>query len=60
METVAFILLGFFVGGVIGWLWAGRESAGAKQTVETLRRQLDEVVKEPLACALSSTLATQA
>ena len=46
METVAFILLGFFVGGVIGWLWAGRESAGAKQTVETLRRQLDEVVKE--------------
>ena len=46
METVAFILLGLIVGGVIGWLWASREAAGAKQTVETLRLQLDEVVKE--------------
>jgi DNA recombination protein RmuC len=46
METVAFILLGLFVGGVIGWLWASREAAGARQTVDTLRIQLDEVVKE--------------
>ena len=46
METVAYILLGLIVGGVIGWLWASREAAGAKQTVETLRLQLDEVVKE--------------
>jgi DNA recombination protein RmuC len=46
METTAFILLGLFIGGVIGWLWASRESAGAKQTVENLRLQLDEVVKE--------------
>jgi DNA recombination protein RmuC len=46
METVAFILLGLFVGGVIGWLWASRDSASAKQTVENLRLQLDEVVKE--------------
>jgi DNA recombination protein RmuC len=46
METAAFILLGLLVGGVIGWLWASRESAGAKQTVENLRLQLDEVVKE--------------
>jgi DNA recombination protein RmuC len=46
METTAFILLGLFIGGVIGWLWASRESAGAKQTVENLRLQLDEVIKE--------------
>jgi DNA recombination protein RmuC len=46
METAAFILLGLLVGGVIGWLWASRESAGAKQTIENLRLQLDEVVKE--------------
>ena len=46
METVAFILLGLLVGGVIGWLWASREAAGAKQTVDALRLQLDEVVKE--------------
>ena len=46
MEIVAFILLGLIIGAVIGWLWAGRETAGAKQSVETLRLQLDEVVKE--------------
>jgi DNA recombination protein RmuC len=46
MEIAAFILLGLLVGGVIGWLWASRESAGARQTVENLRRQLDEVVEE--------------
>ena len=46
METVAFILLGLLVGGVIGWLWASREAAGAKQTVDALRLQLDEVLKE--------------
>ena len=46
MEIAAFILLGLLIGGVIGWLYASRESAGAKHTVETLRLQLDEVVKE--------------
>ena len=34
------------LGALLGWLWAGREAAGARQTVENLRLQLDEVVKE--------------
>ena len=46
MEMVAFVLLGLAVGAVIGWLWASRDAAGAKQTVENLRLQLDAVVKE--------------
>jgi DNA recombination protein RmuC len=46
VETAAFVLLGLLVGGVIGWLYASRESAGARQTVDNLRLQLDEVVKE--------------
>ena len=44
--VVAFVLIALIVGGAIGWLWASRETAGAKQTVESLRLQLDEVVKE--------------
>jgi DNA recombination protein RmuC len=40
------LLLGLGVGAFIGWLWASREAAGAKQTVENLRLQLDEVVRE--------------
>jgi DNA recombination protein RmuC len=42
----AFIFLALAVGGLIGWLIGGREGAGAKQTVENLRLQLNEVVKE--------------
>ncbi|HEU5482063.1 MAG TPA: DNA recombination protein RmuC [Sphingomicrobium sp.] len=34
------------LGGIIGWLLGNRDGAGAKQTVENLRLQLDEVVKE--------------
>jgi DNA recombination protein RmuC len=44
--VVAFVVLALAIGAVLGWLWASRESAGAKQTVENLRLQLDEVVKE--------------
>jgi len=44
--VVAFVLIALIVGGALGWLWASREAAGAKQTVESLRLQLDEVVKE--------------
>ena len=46
MEIATFIVLGLLVGGVIGWLYASRDSAGAKQTVQSLRLQLDEVIKE--------------
>ena len=34
------------VGALIGWLLGSREGTGAKQTVENLRMQLDEVVRE--------------
>jgi DNA recombination protein RmuC len=44
--VIAFVLVALIVGAVFGWLWASREAAGAKQTVENLRLQLDEVVKE--------------
>lgn len=40
------LVLGLVAGAIIGWLWASREAAGARQTVENLRMQLDEVVKE--------------
>jgi DNA recombination protein RmuC len=42
LAIAAALLLGAF----IGWLWAGREATAAKQTVESLRLQLDAVVKE--------------
>jgi DNA recombination protein RmuC len=41
---VGLIALG--LGALIGWLLAGRHSAGAKLTVDNLRAQLDEVIKE--------------
>ena len=46
METAAFILLGLLIGGVIGWLVASREAAAGRQTAQSLRLQLDEVIKE--------------
>jgi DNA recombination protein RmuC len=45
--TVIIVALGgLFLGAVIGWLFGSRDGAGARQTVENLRLQLDEVVKE--------------
>jgi DNA recombination protein RmuC len=44
--AIAFVLVALIVGAALGWLWASREATGAKQTVENLRLQLDEVVKE--------------
>jgi DNA recombination protein RmuC len=42
----AFIPMALILGTVLGWLWASRESAGARQTVESLRLQLDEAIRE--------------
>ena len=46
LTVVAFVVLALVVGAMIGWLYASREAAGAKHTVESLRLQLDEVVRE--------------
>ena len=43
---VAAALAGMALGAVIAWLYASREAAAAKQTVDTLRLQLDGVVTE--------------
>lgn len=43
---VAAALAGLVLGALIAWLYASRESAGAKQAVDALRLQLDGVVKE--------------
>ncbi|MFL6729317.1 MAG: DNA recombination protein RmuC, partial [Sphingomicrobium sp.] len=48
MEATVIIvgLIALALGAVIGWLFGSRDGAGARQTVENLRLQLDEVVKE--------------
>ena len=40
------IVVALTMGAVIGWLIGSRAAAGARQTVETLRLQLDAVVRE--------------
>ena len=42
----AFVFIALLVGGAIGWLLGSRDGVGARHTVENLRLQLDEVVKE--------------
>jgi DNA recombination protein RmuC len=44
--VIAVVLIALGIGGLIGWLVGSRAAAGAKQTVENLRLQLDEVVRE--------------
>ena len=44
--AIAFIIVALAVGAVIGWLIGSKQSAGAKHTLDNLRLQLDEVVKE--------------
>jgi DNA recombination protein RmuC len=44
--VIAFVLIALAVGALIGWLIGSRNGTGARQTVENLRLQLDEVVKE--------------
>ena len=44
--VLLFVIVALAVGAAIGWLLGSRDGAGAKQTVDSLRFQLDEVVKE--------------
>ena len=44
--VIAFVVIALGVGALVGWLLGSREGAGAKQTVENLRLQLNEIVKE--------------
>jgi DNA recombination protein RmuC len=44
--VVAAVLVALAIGALIGWLIGSRDGVGAKQTVDSLRLQLDEVVKE--------------
>ena len=44
--VLGFVFIALGIGAVIGWLIGSRAAAAAKQTVHSLRIQLDEVVKE--------------
>ena len=44
--VIACVVIALGVGALVGWLLGSRDGVGAKQTVESLRLQLDEVVKE--------------
>ncbi len=44
--VIAFILVALLVGAAVGWLLGSRDGVGARQTVENLRLQLNEVVME--------------
>ena len=44
--VIAFVVIALAVGALVGWLLGSRDGAAARQTIENLRLQLDEVVKE--------------
>jgi DNA recombination protein RmuC len=44
--VLLFVVAALAIGVLLGWLWASREGAGLKQTVENLRLQLSETVTE--------------
>lgn len=44
--VVAVLVVALALGALIGWLFGSRDGAGARQTIENLRIQLDQVVKE--------------
>ena len=44
--VIAFVVIALAVGALVGWLLGSRDGAGARQTIENLRLQLVEVVKE--------------
>ena len=46
LALIIAVVAALALGTVLGWLLGSRDGAGAKQTVENLRMQLDEVVKE--------------
>ncbi len=45
-NLIIIAIVALALGGLIGWLLGSREAAGARQTVESLRAQLDGVVEE--------------
>ena len=44
--VIAFVVVALAIGALVGWLVGSRDGAGDRQTVESLRLQLDAVVKE--------------
>ena len=50
--VLLFIIVALAVGAAIGWLLGSRDGAGAKQTVDSLRLQLDEVVRSETQIAM--------
>jgi DNA recombination protein RmuC len=44
--VLGFLIVALAIGGAIGWLVGSRAAAASKQVTESLRFQLDEVVKE--------------
>ena len=46
VALIIFIIIALAAGALIGWLIGSRDGAGARQTVENLRLQLDGVVAE--------------
>jgi DNA recombination protein RmuC len=52
--VIVFVLIALAVGGLIGWLIGGRAAAASKHVTESMRLQLDEVVKERDANRLAS------
>jgi DNA recombination protein RmuC len=45
-SAIIFVILALIVGAALGWLLGSRDATAAKQTVTSLRTQLDEVVRE--------------
>lgn len=43
---IAFVAIALAIGALVGWLLGSRDGAGARQTIDSLRLQLDEVVRE--------------
>ena len=43
---IVFIVIALGIGALVGWLLGSRDGAVARQAIENLRLQLNEVVKE--------------